>query len=211
MDSKLEPTNSISEVERAAQAEWRGGNFQRATELMLANYGPELHGFVVGHFRGQLAQGDDAFLDFCEDFWRSLPNFQWRCTLRAWCYKLARSAAARAYRSPHERRNRRLNFLDVTEVAGLVAEARTTTAVHLRTAVKDAVRELRAALSEEDRDLLTLRIDRNLSWSEVAHVLIDGDEARSEADQARFEAALRQRFGEVKKRLRRLAVDAGLL
>jgi RNA polymerase sigma-70 factor, ECF subfamily len=202
---------SISEVERAVHAECCSGNFQRATEMMLASYGPELHGFVVGHFRGQVARGDDAFLDFCEDFWRALPNFQWRCTLRAWCYKLARSAAARAQRSPHEKRRRRLDIVDVPEVAAVVAEARTTTALYLQTAVKDAVRELRAELSLEDRELLTLRVDRKLSWREVAHVLSDEGEAGSDAEVARFEAALRQRFADVKKRLRRLAEEAGLL
>ena len=82
---------------------------------------------------------------------------------------------------------------------------------YLQTEVKDAVRQLRAALSQDDRDLLTLRIDRELPWKEIAHVLIDETEVSSDADIARFEAALRHRFSEVKKRLRRLAMDAGLL
>jgi RNA polymerase sigma-70 factor, ECF subfamily len=200
-----------SEVEENMQAAWRSGDFRRSTEMMLASYGPELHGFVLAQFSGQEARGEDAFLDFCEDFWRGLPGFEWRCSLRAWSYKLARSAAARAHRSAHERRRRRLSIVDAPEVEALVMEARTTTELYLQTAAKDAVRELRAQLSQEDRDLLTLRVDRRLSWRDVAHVLIDGDEASSESELTRFEAALRQRFGEIKKRLRRLAVESGLL
>jgi RNA polymerase sigma-70 factor, ECF subfamily len=204
----MELSNGVEETMHAA---WRSGNFARVTEMMLASYGPELHGFVLAQFSGQAARGEDAFHDFCEDFWRGIPSFEWRCSLRAWSYKLARSAAARAHHSPHERRHRRLSLVDGPEIAALVVAARTSTELYMRTAAKDAVRELRARLSPEDRELLTLRVDRRLSWGEVAHVLADEDAAGSEAGLARFGAALRQRFGEVKKRLRRLAVEAGLL
>jgi RNA polymerase sigma-70 factor, ECF subfamily len=204
----MEPTN---EVERIVHEAWSRGDFGRATEVALASYGSELHSFVLAQFSGQAARGEDAFLDFCEDLWRGLAGFEWRCTIRAWCYKLARSAAARSHNSPHERRNRRLSIVDAPEIATLVDGARTSTALHLRTAVKDEIRRLRDELSQDDRNLLTLRIDRDLSWKEIAEVLIGDDETNSKADLARFEAALRQRFTEVKKRLRRLAEEAGLL
>lgn len=200
----------ISEVEANVRATWSKADFQQAAALVFESYGRELHGFVLSQFTGERARGEDAFSNFCEDFWRALPAFEWRCTMRAWCYKLARNAAARAHKSPHERRNRRVTIADEPELAKLLVEARTNTAPYLQTEVKDAVRKLRAALSQDDRDLLTLRIDRALPWREIADVRMENPTS-SEADIARFEVALRNRFTEVKKRLRRLAVDAGMI
>lgn len=204
----MEPTN---EWETNVYATWSMGDFKRATELVLESYGSELRAFVLGQFRGQAARGEDAYLDFCEDFWRAFPEFGWRCPVRAWCYKLARSAAARAHKSPHERPGRRTAIGDAPELETLVAEARTTTALYMQTSIKDRVRQLRAELSQDDRDLLTLRVDRKLSWREVAHALGNESETATEAELARLETALRQRFTDVKNRLRRLAVENGML
>jgi DNA-binding transcriptional MerR regulator len=58
--------------------------------------------------------------------------------------------------------------------------------------------------------LLTLRIDRKLPWREISHILSEDNEL-PDAEAQRFETALRQRFGDIKKRIRRKAEDAGLL
>ena len=121
----------------------------------------------------------------------------------------SRSAACRLRRAPLNRRNRRVPLSAVPWLDNLVDQTRTTTQPHLRTDVKDEFQKLRDKLSPEDRDLLILRIDRNLSWRDVAHAMLEADVDDEQARNA--ESALRQRFVEVKKRLKRLAVEAGLL
>jgi DNA-directed RNA polymerase specialized sigma24 family protein len=69
----------------------------------------------------------------------------------------------------------------------------------LDTGIKDRMAALRAELSPEDQTLLTLRVDRDLPWGDVADIL---DEA---------EPALRKRFERLKLRLRELARTHGLL
>jgi DNA-directed RNA polymerase specialized sigma24 family protein len=63
---------------------------------------------------------------------------------------------------------------------------------------------LRATLTPEEQSLLTLRVDRELSWREVAEVM--AEEGRP-AD----EPALRKRFGRLKEKLAGAARERGLL
>jgi len=91
----------------------------------------------------------------------------------------------------------------------LAERVRTTTLVHLRTEVKDAITRLRDTLDPEDRELLILRVNRELSWVEVARVF-EGIEADEAAIQRRS-ATLRKRYERVKVKLRELARGEGLL
>lgn len=61
---------------------------------------------------------------------------------------------------------------------------------------------LRATLTPEELTLLTLRLDRQLSWREVAEVLAGEGGTPGEAE-------VRQRFEEVKERLGRMAGERG--
>ena len=86
----------------------------------------------------------------------------------------------------------------------LAAEVRSTTARHLKSETKDAVARLREQLAPAEQSLLILRIDRRLSWSEVASVMSTPEE--------RLDArTVAKRFQRVKDRLRKLAEEEGLL
>jgi RNA polymerase sigma factor (sigma-70 family) len=198
----------LSVVETASRAAWQRGDFQAAATLVLEGYGAELYSFLAAR-TNSLADADDAFCDFGEDLWKALPKFEWRCSARAWCFKLARSAASRLRGAASNRRDRRVPLSAVPWLDAIIDSTRTSTQPHLRTDVKDEFQKLRDQLSPEDRDLLILRIDRNLSWREVAHAMLDADD--DDVQLRRAEAALRQRFVEVKARLRSLATEAGLL
>ena len=88
------------------------------------------------------------------------------------------------------------------ELDDVVAQARTATVDYLRTAVKDRLAEARASLADDDRELLYLRVDRQLTWREIA-VILSGDDAGPEDDAVRkLDAALRKRFEAVKRRLK---------
>jgi RNA polymerase sigma-70 factor (ECF subfamily) len=199
----------LSAIEVAARMRWQGGDYQSCATVVFDGYGAELYSFLVARFHGNTSHADEAFSEFSEDFWRALPKFGWRCSIRAWCYKLTRSAAYRLQRSPLNQRGRRLSLSSVPWLDGVADQARTTTLPHFRTEVKDEFQKLRDKLSPEDQDLLILRVDRDLSWRDVAHALQDTD-VEEELDRG-TEAVLRQRFVEVKKRLKRLANEAGLL
>jgi RNA polymerase sigma-70 factor (ECF subfamily) len=99
---------------------------------------------------------------------------------------------------------------EVTEWSALAAQVRTATLPFLQTGHKNALRELRDRLPPEDRMLLVLRVDRQLSWTELAHVFLD--DAGPDAARVKQEAArLRKRFQLVKDRLRRWIIEQGLL
>jgi len=133
--------------------------------------------------------------------WRGLSAFKGESSLLTWCYSVAWNVATRQFRDPYRRRRR---ALESTAYAHLVEEVRTTTLPHLRTEVKAGMARLRESLDPEDRTLLYLRIDREMSWKGVAQVLAaDG--------RVREEQALRKRFERIKERLRRIAKQEGLL
>jgi RNA polymerase sigma-70 factor, ECF subfamily len=194
------------QVEARIRAACDRGDRSAATTLVIEAYGPEILGFL-GALLEDGGAADDAFSIFCEDVWRGLPSFAWRCSVRCWCYTLARHAAMRLLRSPHERAERNVPISSVPEVEQLVAQARSaTTEKHLRSEVKSQVRRLREQLPMEEQMLLILRIDKDLPWDEVARVLGETGE-----DLDRASARARKRFQLVRNKLKRLAEEAGLL
>lgn len=84
------------------------------------------------------------------------------------------------------------------ELAEIAERTRTTTLSFLRTEIRDRARRLRELLDPEEQTLLILRVDRQMSWREIAVILHD-DEA---ADQPRRVAALRKRYERLLARLR---------
>jgi len=200
-----------TETERAAEAACQRHDYRAAIVVVMEAYGTEIYSFLLAQFRGDVGSADDVFSGFTEDLWRGLPKFQWRCSARAWCYKLARTGVSRFRRAPHNKANRRIPLSEAPFLEELVQPARTSTRPHLRTDVKDQFEELREKLSAEDRDLLILRVDRNLPWRDIAHAMQSSDVAPDEEQMKKLEAALRQRFASVKDRLKRLAQEAGLL
>lgn len=97
-------------------------------------------------------------------------------------------------------------------LAAVVEEVRTATPTFLQTAVRAEVAALRAELDEDDRMLLTLRVDRGLPWRELAQVFAEGDDAVLDAAALeRQAAALRKRYERLKRRIRALAQARGVL
>jgi RNA polymerase sigma-70 factor, ECF subfamily len=177
------------------------GDHAGAATRAIRGYGPQILGYLASILRDDAA-ADDVFAAFCEDLWRGIPQFRGASLFRTWAYRIAWHAALAHLREPFRRRGQRLG----TEEAGqLAAEVRTTTALHLRSEGKDALAAMREGLSHEDQALLHLRVDREMSWSEIADVLGEENGERSN------EAALRKRFERLKETLRREAARRGLL
>lgn len=168
-----------------------------AAEELVRGYGGEIYSFLRATL-GDPADADDAFAMFSEHVWRGLAGFKGDAAFRTWAYQIARNAARMLARADGRRRRR---FDDGgTSAAERVAwEVRSSTAPFRRSEVKSKLRALRDALRPEERELLVLRVDRELEWAEVARIL--GEDP----------ATLRKRFERIKEKLRAHAQRAGLL
>lgn len=192
--------------EREILAAHQAGDLARAVELGLSIYGQEVYSFLFTRLRSA-SDVDEVFSILCEDLWRGVGGFAWRCSFRTWFYTLARNAALRFERAPANDPARRARWSQISEP---VARIRSRTRPFLRTDVKDRFAPLRASLEPEERTLLTLRVDRGLSWGDVARIVHDAPEA-DEDEIRRLSTNLRQRFRKLTKRIEQLARAEGLL
>jgi RNA polymerase sigma-70 factor (ECF subfamily) len=173
----------------------------------MERYGGNILAFLVVRLRDESA-ASEALSEFTEDFWRGLAGFRWRTTLRSWGYTLARNAANRYLRS---RRRREAWLLHPQQTPNCVQERRPSTAPYLRTEIKRRMRALRSQLPADDQTLLVLRIDKGLSWNELAVIFSGEGDAMEEEAMIRWASRLRQRFVTIKRRLRDLAQQEGLI
>jgi RNA polymerase sigma-70 factor, ECF subfamily len=170
------------------------GKNREAASLVIRALGPR----IALYLRRTLRDEDDvqdAMSEWSEHVWRGLPSFRFECSLLAWAYKLAHRAALHLLDEAWRRRGRRL---ETGEASALADEVRRTSLL-LDQARAEKLNRLRELLGPEDRALLGLRLDQELSWREISEVL------------GGTEVGLRQRFGRIKERLGRLARKEGLL
>lgn len=177
-----------TEVEATARDQLAAGDLSGATTTALRGYGPAILGYLRATLSGDLA--DDAFSVFCELFWKGLPGFQAKSSLATWSYQVAWSAARRVLEDPYRKRAR---ALPTTELEGIAADVRSSTAVHLRKDTSEKLAKIRGELDFAEQTLLVLRIDRAMEWSDIAEVM-DTDAA-----------TLRKRFERLKDKIKKLA------
>lgn len=174
------------------------GDREEALAVALRAYGPG----VLGYLESVMGDADDArdvFQALAEDLWEWLPSYRGG-SLRAAAYRIARHRAARFRREAWRRRRERMRTTMASRIAASIASPES----RLASGPEDRLGRLRAALDPDERTLLILRLDRELSWNEVAEVLSEeGDPVDS--------AAVRKRFERVKEKLARLAREEGLL
>jgi RNA polymerase sigma-70 factor (ECF subfamily) len=175
------------------------GDTRRAAAEALRILVPGIAAYLHAKLRDR-ALADDALSLFAEGVWRGLPGFRWDTSLRGWGYTLARNAALRVVDDAFHRRGRRLETGEASQLANEIAGE---SAVR-REREADALEKLRATLEPDDRMLLALRFDRDLSWEEIAVIL-------SDEGTPVLAAAVRQRYQRLKRRLAEKARDAGLL
>ena len=197
-------TDERAATERDIRARVEAGDVDAAATLAIATYGPEIHGFLRA-----VARDDDlaaeAFATASEQLWRGLPAFRWEASIRTWAYQLARHALYQLRAAPSRRPERNLPL----SIAPSIQQAlRTATSPYQRTEVKAGLRALREALDPQDHELMILRLDRNMSWKDIARALAAEGETASVDQRA---AALRKRFERAKVRLRELALEHGLI
>jgi RNA polymerase sigma-70 factor (ECF subfamily) len=177
------------------------GEIDRATEHALRAYGPELIGWLCAILASE-TDAYDAFSQLSEQLWKSLRTFEGRCSIRTWCYMIARQSAS-AVRSQPRRQHEDL-VPSVPSVAHAVTHVWNTTRQHANM-VEDVYARIRRQLDEDDQVLLVLRVDRDLAWRDIAIVML-GSDAGDDA-LTRKAGALRKQFERVKEQLRKLAAE----
>jgi RNA polymerase sigma factor (sigma-70 family) len=159
------------------------GLYREAGHVVVKALGPELQVFLH-RVLGDVALVDEAYSATCERLWRGVSSFRWQSSLRSWCYVIARREASRC----RSRVRARPQETTLSAAAGVPATEPPT----ISTTRRAQLDSLRAALSEEDRDLLVLRVEQDLSWKEIASAFLD---EQADAEQLEREASrLRQRF-----------------
>jgi RNA polymerase sigma-70 factor (ECF subfamily) len=176
------------------------GDLREAGTLAIQWLGPEVHGYLIATVKSE-ADAAEVLSQWAEDLFRGLAGFRGDSSLRTWSYKIAYHAAARFARDPYRQRGQRFE----TTMASRLADEVRRSSVLRQDLREQQLAALRAALEPDERTLLILRLDRGLSWREVAEVLAGEGEAPVE------EAALRQRFARIKDKLEKKARQAGLI
>jgi RNA polymerase sigma-70 factor (ECF subfamily) len=177
------------------------GSLDAAITALLQGYGREILGYLTAVLRDD-DLADEAFSQFTEDAWSGLARFRRESSARTWAYTLAWHVALRLIKDPYKRRAQRWG---TSQWSGLAQEIRASTAAHKQTTMKDRVAALREQLAPDEQTLLILRLDRELSWKEIAEVMAEAGVPPAS------EPALRKRFERVKDKLRDLARADGLL
>ncbi len=190
-------------AEVAIRAHREAGRFDDAVSTALEAYSSELFGYIRSMTR-TATEAEDVFGDMSERLWTHFGRFRGDSSVRTWLYSIARNLAR-----SHERRKSgpRGREVPLTEsvVAVLDDPTYTTAPVYLQVELEKRLHSLRNALPPQDRMLIALRIDRAMSWREIARAF-DPDDSSPE-QLARRCAALRKRFGRIKDKLRSKMAD----
>lgn len=167
------------------------GALREAAAEVVSRYGPT----IIGGLRAMLgnrADVMDAHAQWSENVLRGIGGFGGRSSVHTWARRLAWNAALNLRGQAHRRREQPTGELpEVPEDPS----ARS----HLRAERRwQQLLELRAGIAPEDETLLSLRVEQELSWAEIAGVL--------STDAAPVDAtAVRKRYERLRARLREKA------
>ena len=175
-------------------------DLRAAATALVTGLGPQILGYLAASLRDHDA-AYEVFGQFCEELWKSLPRFRGDSSMKTWAYKIVLHVVSRYRRDGFRRR---ATPVADDQLAQLAADVRSRTPRYQRTEVKDRFAELRGRLDDDEQTLLFLRVDQGLSWADVAAVV-------AEAEGPVEVASLRKRFERAKQRLRKLAVEHGLI
>jgi RNA polymerase sigma-70 factor (ECF subfamily) len=184
----------------------RRQDLHEATRRIVEGYGPQVLGYLIRTMHDE-TDASEVFSQLCEELHQGIGRFEGRSSVRTWVYRLATRIRYRFWQDPYRRRAERLA---TDEISRLEQEVRSRTLPFLRTEVKDRFAELFKRLDPEDQSLLTLRIDKEMSWTEIAEVLAGEEEVVPEQEMRSRAATLRQRFKRLKDKIRRLLERQGL-
>jgi len=181
----------LEERERSLTA--AGQDSAAATEVIEA-LGPDILRYLRSLLQDE-EEAADAFSHFAEMLWRALPGLPPHEPVRTWAFHVAWQAA-----------------LDLRNGAGrhppgeasvVAAHVRTRTVVRAARKI-DKLSRLREALDAHEQSILSLRLEQQFSWEEIAEILsLNGEPVD--------ESAVVARYGRIRERLEAMAREQGLL
>jgi len=195
-------------LERRIRRHHQRSELKEAATAAIEGFGPEILGFLVAVVRDKPLAGE-VFAQFCEELWSRLAAFHWKEDFRAWLYGLAWMAWQRLRREPHFRKT--ISLPEEADIAAAEQRLRTIELPRVESALEKGVAGLRQSLDPEDQALLILRIDRAMSWEEIAAVMLGGEEPRDDGALGRKAAFARERFSQVTENLKQLARQKHLI
>jgi RNA polymerase sigma-70 factor, ECF subfamily len=203
-----------AEQESRIRSAFDAGDMTEAARLTFDLYERDIRGFIRGNLRAQ-PDADEAFSTFAESFWKGLSGFGWRCSMRTWCYTLAHNVVLRCALARHRRRKHNLllsspDVYDVHDVYALSDQSQAADALYKCVDLDVRLERLRSELDRSAQALLTERLDRSMSFREVARARL-GSHARDSTRLAREEVRLRKEYSRLTIQLRRMAEDRGLV
>jgi RNA polymerase sigma-70 factor, ECF subfamily len=193
-------TGAHRRTESEVRAHLEGGSVGGASRLCLEAYGAELFGLLLGVLE-DAAVARRIYADVASQIASEIGDFHWRCSLRSWTYSLAHRKLAD--------RRRHLSGAGDDREGDSVRVPIDTEPERSRD-----LESLQWELSEEDRELLILRIDRALPWSELCVISLGAGviaEGGSPEALEREEERLRRRVDHIVRGIERSAVERRLL
>lgn len=187
--------------DRVREAMARDGASSAVT-LLIDALGSELLGYLWVA-AGSWGDGDEMFSELCLRLWKGLPGFRFESGVRTWCYVIARNLV-RTSATRTRRRNEVMPLSESPDLAERVAAIRTSTYAQMEPQARERLEQLRRTLSESDRTILVLRVDRRMAWRDIAEVMADDGDREFD----RLAARLRKRFERIKEQLRREVLGA---
>lgn len=189
-------------LEQQIRSILEGHDKDQAAKVALEAYGKEILGWLCG------VCGDLTAQEIYQGFSNELPGELWayrgQFAFRPWLYGIARKTAFRKLRSP-SRQDSPLGGSVLPSPGENLSDNRTWAKTQIN---NSAFARLRDRLDPEERMVLILRVDRRMSWEDVARVMENpatGDTLRESATR------LRRYFHRTRERLREMAIAEGLL
>lgn len=149
----------------------REGGDMRAAEMLLQRYQTEVFGFLMTMLRKQ-HDAEDVLQESFTRALKGLSNYRESGQFRAWLYRIARNEAVSLVR-----KRRRFVSLEPTIGADSVEREAVDESVpspDARILAEERAGRFREALAQlppEEREVATLRLDRELSFKEIATVV----------------------------------------
>ncbi len=188
-------------VEADVRALLAGGDDAGAAAAAIRFHGDEVFGFLLGALDSAGAAAE-AYAGFGARVRREIGLFGWRCSLRTWVYSVSRRELAEHARRPPGTAAR-------SSLAPVILAGPTATLPARSTGTAAVIAALRGRLPPEDRALLILRIDRELSFPELAVTSLG--EAAPPGHLLREAERIRAQLQRIRDDLARAAVEHQLL
>lgn len=171
-------------------------DFDEALTSILVEYGGEVYGYLLRRL-GNRDAADDVYQQFSYRMLLTLPDYRRETCVRAWVYMKVRQEMKAFLQGSRRNHAEHMSAADLSRMSMLVERVRTRTA--MRTETRMIARSLASELDPLDQDLIIFRVDKQLSWKDITHLINES------SDEQYREGTLRQRYRRAKERLREMA------